>query len=246
MNTTQTILEFFEKRKQEQHYHNLTALPEHLSLDAQLKWIIEESNLRSLKLELDIPYAEMYKEASALIEEFYSHRDGGEDHSGWKSLVIHGRGKHITQGDEQYPNLNDLPDYHWTEIADACPVTANWLKSSWPLDKFLRVRFMLLEPNGYIMPHRDNDKRKLQAINIALNNPEGCVFGMEGYGLIPWSPGDVRLIDISTHHAVWNNSNTPRIHIIVHGWPVLQYKEYRNLVIESYKTNYEKYISSWV
>jgi hypothetical protein len=246
MNTTQTISNFFEKRKLEPHYHNLELPPENQTLDSQLKWIIEESNIRTLRLNLEIPHEAMYQEASSLIHDFYSHRDEGEDHQGWKSLVIHGRGKHITQGDEQYENINELPDYHWTEVADQCPITTNWLKNSWPLDKFLRVRFMLLEPGGYIMPHRDNNKRKLQAINIALNNPIGCVFGMEGYGIIPWQPGDVRFIDISTNHAVWNNSNIPRIHIIVHGWPVNQYKEYRNLVIESYKKTYEEYISPGV
>jgi hypothetical protein len=232
MNTTLNISEFFEKRKEENHYHNLTEIPKHLNLDAQLKWIIEESNLRTLRLNVEIPHEQMYQEAEILLDEFYSHRDEGEDHRGWKSLVIH-------------ENLKDLPDYHWTEIADKCPITTMWLKSCWPLDKFLRVRFMLLEPDGYIMPHRDNNKRKLQAINIALNNPVGCEFGMENYGVIPWKSGDVRLIDISTNHAVWNNSKTPRIHIIVHGWPVQQYKEYRNLVIESYKKTYEEYIASW-
>jgi hypothetical protein len=103
---------------------------------------------------------------------------------------------------------------------------------------------MLLEPGGYIMPHKDNDKRKLQAINIALNNPEDCNFGMENYGLIPWSPGDVRLIDISTVHAVWNNSFTPRIHMIIHGWPIQQYRNYRNLIIESYEKTYKENITS--
>ena len=197
-------------------------------------------------MNLEIQYEEMYQEAAALIDEFYSHREDGESHKGWKSLVIHGRGKHITQGDDQYDNLNTLPDYHWTNIADCCPVTTNWLKNYSLLDKFLRVRFMLLEPGGYIMPHRDNDKRKLQAINIALNNPDGCKFGMENYGLIPWSPGDVRLIDISTCHAVWNNSSIPRIHMIIHGWSVQQYKNYRKLIIESYEKTYKENITSRV
>lgn len=245
MNTTEIISKFFEKRKQEHHYNNLEPIPNELNLDDKLKWIINSSNVRTLKLDLEIPFKEMYQEAESVIQDFYSHRDAGEEHQGWKSLVLHGRGKHITQGDEQYDNLEDLPDYHWTEISDVCPITTNWLKNCWPIDKFLRVRFMLLEPNGYIMPHRDNNKRKLQAVNIALNNPEGCVFGMEDYGLIPWQDGDVRLIDISTKHAVWNNTDKNRIHIIVHGWPTDQYKMYRNLVIKSYQKTYEEYISSW-
>jgi hypothetical protein len=244
MNTIQIISEFFELRKQERHHYNLAAIPEGLTLDKAAKWIVEESNLRSLRLNLNIPYQQMYEEAKCLLDDFYAHRDYGETHSGWKSLVIHGRGKHITQGDDQYENLAELPDYHWTEIVDQCPITTKWLRNSWPLDSFLRIRFMLLEPGGYIMPHRDNDKRKLQAFNIALNNPEGCMFGMEHYGLIPWMPGDVRMIDISTNHAVWNTSDEPRIHIIVHGWSKNKYKEYCQLLVNSYEQTVKQFDTS--
>jgi len=234
MNTTQAISNFFEQRRQEKHYDNVKAIPSNFSDDEKLEWIINESNITTLRLDIEMPYREMYKEAASLLPEFYAHRTDGESHAGWKSLVLHGRGKHITQGDDQYPNLDELPDMHWTEIADKCPVTTNFFKNNLPLDQYLRVRFMLLEPGGYILPHRDNDKNKLQAFNFALNNPDDCFFGMEGTGLVPRQSGDSRIINISTNHAVWNNSNTPRIHMIAHGWAKHKYKEYRDCVIRSY------------
>ena len=37
------------------------------------------------------------------------------------------------------------PPFDWTDIADQCPVTVDWLKK-WPFEKLHRCRFMLLEP----------------------------------------------------------------------------------------------------
>jgi hypothetical protein len=240
MTTTETISKFFEKRKLENHYPNLLKIPNNLNKDESLKWITDESPIKSLRLDVNMPYEDMFNEAYSLIDDFYEHRSDGESHWGWKSLVLHGRGKHITQGDDQY-DISSMPDMHWTEIADACPKTAYFLKNILPLDQFLRVRFMLLEPGGYILPHRDNDKNKLQAFNLALNNPDGCVFGMEDYGLIPWKVGDVRMINISTNHAVWNNSNTPRIHIIAHGWAKSKYRQFRDSILRGYNNTCEYY-----
>lgn len=241
MNTTAIISNFFNTRKNEQHYKNLTSIPFGLSDQEQLEWVINKSPIVSLKLDIEMPYEEMLKEASALIDEFYTHRSDGENHQGWKSLVIHGRGKYITQGDDQY-DISVLPEMHWTEIADLCPVTTKFFKETMPIDQYLRVRFMLLEPGGYILPHRDNDKNRLQAFNFALNNPEDCHFGVENYGDIPWKAGDSRLINISTNHAVWNNSDTPRIHMIAHGWAKNNYLLYQDCVIRSYKKLCESYI----
>ncbi len=233
MNTTEIISEFFKERMSEEHYNNVLEIPSELNKDEQLNWIINKSPIVSLRLDIEMPYEEMFQEAYNLINDFYVHRSNGENHSGWKSLVLHGRGKHITQGDDQY-DISTLPEMHWTEIADLCPVTTNFFKNVMPLDQYLRVRFMLLEPGGYILPHCDNDKDKLQAFNFALNNPDDCFFGIEGFGNIPWQPGDARIINISKNHAVWNNSNTPRIHMIAHGWAKEKYKEYRDCVIRSY------------
>ena len=76
---------------------------------------------------------------------------------------------------------------------------------------------MLLKPGGYIKPHKDFETRRLAAYNVAITNPPGVEFALEEAGLVPWQPGDVRAIDIGRLHAVRNNSNEDRIHMIVHG-----------------------------
>ena len=88
-----------------------------------------------------------------------------------------------------------MPEYDWTELADLCPITKQWLQNL-GFKKYQRVRFMLLDPGGYINPHRDVDVRKLHAWNVAINNPVGHKFVLDGHGIIPWKVGEVRGIDI--------------------------------------------------
>lgn len=228
MNTQKILSNFFAYRNLENHYRNLES-------SDKFSWIIHKSNLATLHLHFDIPYKKMYDEANSLLHEFVYHRDSyNEKHKGWKSLTIHGRGKHYTLGDDQYEN--NLPEYHWTEICDQCPVTTNFLKNKIFLDDFLRIRFMLLEPNGYILPHKDDDENRLQTFNISLNNPEGCIMGMEDYGIVPWKEGQIRMMNISIPHAVWNKSNENRIHMIIHGWSKKKIDIFKKVVINSYRS----------
>ena len=94
---------------------------------------------------------------------------------------------------------------------------------------------MLLEPQGYITPHEDSEEHRLAPTNIALNNPEGCNFKMKGHkGFLPFAPGKSLLLDVGNTHAVYNNSNEDRYHIIVHGKIT---KEFKELVERSYAKN---------
>ena len=63
-----------------------------------------------------------------------------------------------------------------------CPITTKFFKEVFPYKTYYRLRFMLLEPQGYITPHIDADINKLSPINIALNNPNGCNFKMKEIG----------------------------------------------------------------
>ena len=49
-----------------------------------------ETTARYLKLDIPIPYQEMFNEANALKNRFTPHRDGGYQHKGWKSLSLYG------------------------------------------------------------------------------------------------------------------------------------------------------------
>ena len=207
-----------------------------LCMNLNYQQIVKESNLPWLPLNINIPYQEMLEEATAIKHLFVPHRDkdrqGGYRHKGWKSLCIHGISAEKTNHFTEYGyKSNDETPYVLTETAKLCPVTTNFFKERYPMADYYRVRFMLLEPGGFISPHVDTEKSSLSPVNIALNHPKGCVFKMEKPGVVPMKPGIVMLLDVSNKHAYINKSEEDRIHIIVHGKPT---KEYKELVEKSY------------
>lgn len=219
------VTNFIAECNNHEHYEHILERPSEFDNwrdDVQVKteywrWIKANSNAPSLKIDIEFPTEAAIAEVTALLEEgvFVKHR--GEEHPGWHSVCIHGQGAGYTDSPSEYPHLS--PDrFGWVpEIADKCPEIRKWLRNVWPGEQYHRVRFMLLEPGGYISPHQDYDVRQLAAFNVAITNPPGVHFAMEEAGCIPWEPGDVRAIDIGRQHSVYNESDQPRIHMIVHG-----------------------------
>ena len=114
------------------------------------------------------------------------------------------------------------------------------LTNVWPAEFLNRVRFMLLEPGGYIEPHQDRgDKEKrLSVCNISLNNPQGCKFVFKDHGIVPFEDkGSAFLMDISNVHAVFNDSNEPRIHMIIHYELGRRIRDFFYVLRQSYYTN---------
>jgi hypothetical protein len=204
---------------------------------------MHKSKLPWLKLDIKIPHEEMLSEAKALEDRYVGHRtaegSGAYSHKGWKSLCIHGISATKTNHFLNYGyKSNSETPYKWTEVSDLCPVTTDFFKNKFPYSKYFRLRFMLLEPGGYITPHKDTDTNRLSPINIALNHPEGCKMKMRGHkGYVPFTPGDAMLLDVGNEHAYINKSDEGRYHIIVHG---LVSAEYKKLVIQSYEKNGNK------
>lgn len=203
-------------------------------------WIVNKSNLPWLKLDISFPYQEMYEEAKALKNRFVAHRDqdgsGGYQHKGWKSLCIHGISAESTNHYDQYGyKSNDEAPYIWTDIIDQCPVTYTFFKCNFPYKKYYRVRYMLLEPGGFISPHKDMHEHKLSPVNIALNNPKTCKMKMVDHeGFVPFTSGSALMLDVGNMHTVYNKSSEDRYHIIVHG---IKSKEFEELVEDSYEKN---------
>lgn len=173
-----------------------------------------------LKLDIEVPYKEILKEAFALIDKFTPHRQGEYAHDGWEGLTIHGLewNKHENFDTYGYAKGKDASnDYRWTEIADLCPVTTNWLQNYFPCKKYGRVRFMLLRAGGEIAMHNDSPSgiKLIENINVALNNPKGCkwIWG-DGEELI-MEEGGVYAMNLAYDHSVVNKSNEDRIHIII-------------------------------
>jgi len=203
-------------------------------------WIVNESNLPWLKLDIEFNHETMLKEAVALRDKFVKHRDqdgvGGYRHKGWRSLAIHGISAEKTNHFEQYGyKSNKETPYRWTEISGLCPNTVSFFKETFPFSSYYRVRFMLLEPGGFITPHTDTFDSKLAPINMALNHPKGCKMKMKGHeGFVPFKPGTAMMLDVGNEHAYVNDSDEDRYHIIVHG---VKTKQFKDLVVKSYEKN---------
>jgi hypothetical protein len=208
------------------------------------KWTVTESGWPWMRLSsLDNqPWKEMHSEAEALLEHFKPHR---EDYGhGWQSLTLHGLNDD-TQSLNQYSNNRQetLDQLDWTWVADRCPTTKKFLTDVWPAEYLNRVRFMLLEPGGYILPHQDrpSDQKRLSVCNTSLNMPDGCEMIMKDKGRVPFdNNGSAMLMDISNEHAVWNRSNTPRIHMIIHYELGRRLRDFFYVLRSSYYTNREQ------
>lgn len=208
------------------------------------KWTITESTWPCLKLSTfdNMPFKKMQYEAESLINDFYPHRE--EYGHGWKSLTIHGLNDD-TQSLGQYGSdrRDTLEKLDWTWVADRCPETKKFLEDIWPAEFLNRVRFMLLEPGGYILPHQDrpDDQKRLSVCNISLNNPDGCEFVFKNHGVVPFDDkGSAFLMDISNTHAVWNRSNSPRLHMIIHYEIGRRLRDFFYVLRSSYYTNRDK------
>ncbi len=189
------------------------------SNEYQGNWIFNHSHAPWLELQgLEIPFKEMLAEAQALRHMFVEHRADEEHHRGWKSLAVHGISATQTNVAETYGMDSKTAKYDWTEIQDQCPATVKFLKEILPYHHYARVRFMLLEAGGYIVPHSDNVNSFLGgAVNISLNNPEGCRLVTE-QGTLPFKDsGSAFYFNNHYRHCVYNHSNTDRFHMIVHG-----------------------------
>lgn len=146
--------------------------------------------------------------------------------SGWCSLTLHGAKPHWTEAIDRYPGYSNEVDwkynYHWTEIAEQCPITVQYIKSL-PFTKLQRVRFMLLKAGGLIDYHRDVAHMNLSPMNISVNNPIGCEFNVydqesnKPIKTIPFTDNSVFIVNIGLYHRVINRSNEDRLHMIVHG-----------------------------
>ena len=181
--------------------------------------------------EINIPWKEIHAEAIHLLETecFSLHRanSGG----GWLSLCMHGMSSVHTNVPEDYglPDDAERELADWTDISKFCPITKEWMQDEMLYDKFTRVRFMALLPDGWIRPHQDRPSTvSLGATNVAINNPDGCKLVLEEFGEMPFVPGRAMKINTGYHHAVWNRSEEPRIHMIFDGDTSTEFKEILN------------------
>jgi hypothetical protein len=177
-----------------------------------------DSDWPFLQIDFSDDFEEMHQECIDNDHLFVGHRQKDKhlsySHEGWSALTLHGIRPDATENYDQY-GLTE-PDYDWTEACVYFPTCVKFLKKL-GYGSYDRVRIMKLSPGGYIMPHSDGDGRIFGPLNIAINNPDGCNFYFEKWGKVPFSQGTGFFLDIGNVHAVFNNSDEPRYHFIVHG-----------------------------
>lgn len=216
--------------------------PKIISGANKLKTITVDSQIPYLKLLINGPWKEILKEVQAIDHLFVSHRADGQT-KGWSSICLHGLGWDKTDTPSMYSEFRNIPEnqlqYSWTTIAAQCPVAYNYFKNEFPYESYMRLRFMKLDAGGYINPHVDGNAHMLGAVNISLNNPQGCEMVLANIGIVPFEDkGSVMAFNNSYEHMVWNQSSIPRYHIIVHGRPKWPWDK---IIEESYDLAYQKY-----
>jgi hypothetical protein len=197
-------------------------------------WIVNETRLPYLKLDIIVPVATILSELENIQDLFVPHLDYGST-QGWYSFCLHGKAYDATREDSFYP---DERPYDWTpEALERMPETVRYFQHLWPHDRYQRLRVMRLSPGGYIGVHQDSSTCRLGPINIAVTQPAKCQFLMEGCGVIPFVEGDSILLNVSYRHAVFNDSPNDRYHIIIHQNAS---DEFENLVIRSYQSMHKR------
>lgn len=169
---------------------------------------------------------EAKEEALRVYEEgyFVPHRNNPL----WQSCCLHGATWYETNTPDQY-GKTDQSDYHWTELTEICPSLTKFFKEEFIFETYQRVRFMLLLPGGEIPEHDDagdNEERRERAktefcegaLNAAITQPEGAFLRDAETGVdIPYQEGSIFWINVWRKHYGRNDSNEPRIHMIIHG-----------------------------
>lgn len=208
-------LEDFASRN---NYSASPKFPQHLQNGKEIHFSNEIPFL-PIDWEEPLDIDQMFYEANKLEKHYVPHRKH-ESHSGWSSLVIHGISSVHTESSHTYGYTDDTTPWRWTDISDLCPTITDFFKNKFDYTDYFRIRIMKLSPGGYIIPHKDSiniSENHIGPLNFALNNPNNCNFYMDGIGILPWQSGRMMKLNLYNVHAVWNQSNENRYHIIIHG-----------------------------
>lgn len=208
------------------------------------EWLFQQDDIGWLKLDLEFDLGKFKDEMPSAEPYYVSHRNG-ELHQGWSSCCIHGVGISETthRGDISIQKFN------WTELADKVPYVVNFWKN-FPVQGFKRLRFMKLDPGGYIDIHNDlpdwgkhlslkdlNVLKETVAVNLAITHPKECEMISEGRGTLPWQEGSIYILNNTRNHAIINHSDQSRVHMIAECIIGNRLEDFSNLIFKSLKGN---------
>ena len=223
--------------------------PANVTSDYEIaNWLLNYSDFGWLELDIEFDLSAWKKEAELGRPYLVPHRES--DSHGWNSACIHGIDVGCTGAWTRYgySSENDVP-YKWTQLSELTPCIKEFW-SNFPYEEYRRIRFMELEPGGYINPHSDAPGRlpgevdldMLEfgvPINVAIIHPDDCSMTLEGYGEVPFAEGKAFIINIRNFHSVINMSPYLRTHLIAHGIPGSKKLEFVELIARSYRKQVE-------
>tara|TARA_Y100000004_G_scaffold113787_1_gene127799 strand:+ start:883 stop:1578 length:696 start_codon:yes stop_codon:yes gene_type:complete len=216
--------------------------------------ILKQNYLYHLKLDIQLP-KEAIKEAQMVYDEkfFVPHR--GKKHKGWQSTCIHGIDGMFfkTMSGKQYGFESDSDKnirWFYTDVINYAPKTTEFFQKEIPLKNYRRLRYMLLEPEGFILEHSDAPSGKpyttpkresiFSALNICITQPKDCALEHLSNGVVPFKPLEVYLFNNDEYHHAYNKSDENRFHIIAHA----EYDyDFAELFVRSFEKYYEHSIT---
>lgn len=96
-----------------------------------------------------------------------------------------------------------------------CPETARIIEQL-PGGTVREAMVSLLEPKAYIKPHRDSGNQLLTC-HLGLRIPNDCAIRVGGETRT-WSEGRCLIFDTTFEHEAWNESDEPRVVLLVDFW----------------------------
>ena len=191
-----------------------------------------------INLGLSFDHEALLEEVRAVDGEFLDEKQQGlEDRhaGGWASITLRNRGG--VDGVRIYSEAQGelSGEYAFTPLSGRCPQLQDFVENLVELEQCSDVHVLRLAPGGFVVPHADDPSRAVSSsISVALNMPEGCSFQIglstkgemvPGAHEVPFEPGTGFVVNPSKVHAVKNESDEPRYHLIVRGTPKMSRPE---------------------
>lgn len=209
--------------------HVKSQKPQPTEIDPTAHNIKYNSGLGYLPLSIDIPIDIIRSEALAVVPYMIDLTPGDYDSHGWSNFSMFGVPLE-DQGDWGHDRADS--SMAWTpEALELMPRTVEYFDQVWPHKRFWRMRLLGLKPGGVIGVHNDHCAG-MENINIGIDHPDQCEFYLEGSGRIPFANGKCFALDAGRRHAVINNSDQLRLHLVIHQ---TDNEQFEKLIVDSYK-----------
>lgn len=204
-------------------------------------YILFQSKLPVLKLEMNFPFKEIYKEIKNLnmVPQINNNK--------WLGCALRGLEDNKPRPYYEYGYSSDLEvPYRWTKNSKSCEVTKNFIEKQFEGCKLFRVKVQSLLPGGRIHLHNDSVQSALGLsdkssdpdstfLSLAINWPKEIIFNIDNKN-IPIKSGDAYLFNFSKNHEVFNPTKFERFSLLITGL-FHNSDTWQSLVIDSYKKN---------